>query len=132
MSECIFCKIVEGEIPSYRVYEDENFLAFLDITPSTDGHTIIIPKKHYETAYDLPEELLKEILVVSRKIALMLRKKLGSEGFNILNSNYSVAQQEVPHVHFHVIPRYSKDNFKMIFENLVKDSNLEDVYKKIK
>ena len=123
---------MEGEIPSYRVYEDENFLAFLDITPSTDGHTIIIPKKHYETTYDLPEELLKEILVVSRKIALMLRKKLGSEGFNILNSNYSVAQQEVPHVHFHVIPRYSKDNFKMIFENLVKDSNLEDVYKKIK
>jgi len=132
MSECIFCKIVRKEIPSYKVYEDDNFLAFLEITPSTEGHTLVIPRKHYETLYDLPEEILKEISEVSRKVALILKEKLNSEGFNLVNSNYSVAQQEVPHVHFHVIPRYSNDDFKIKFENATSKRDFEGTINKIK
>ena len=106
MENCIFCKIANGEIPSNKVFENDKVFAFLDISPATKGHTLVIPKKHYENIFDIPEELLKEIIKVSQKIAKLLKEKLGAEGINLLNSNNKTAQQDVFHYHMHVIPRY--------------------------
>jgi len=109
MEECIFCKIVKGEIPSKKVYEDENFLAFLDISPIAEGHTLIIPKEHFETILDVPNSLGPGILEATKKVSSKLIEEGKAEGFNILQSNYEVAQQEVPHAHFHIIPRKKDD-----------------------
>ena len=131
MDNCLFCKIVKDEIPSEKIYENEKFLAFLDLFPATEGHTLIIPKKHYENIFDIPEDVLKDSMEVAQKIASLLKEKLGAEGINLLNSNNKIAQQEVPHYHIHVIPRYSKDKFEIIFKNKIKDKELKETAKKI-
>ena len=131
MENCIFCKIVKDEIPSVKVWEDEKFLAFLDIFPATEGHTLIIPKKHYENIFDMPKDVLKDSAEVAQKIAFLLKEKLGAEGINLLNSNNKIAGQEVPHYHIHVIPRYSKDEFEIVFKDKIKDINLKETAKKI-
>lgn len=131
MKDCIFCKIVKGEIPSEKIYENEKFLAFLDIFPATEGHTLIIPKKHYENIFDIPKDILKESVEVAQKIASLLKEKLGAEGVNLLNSNNKIAQQEVPHYHIHVIPRYSRDEFEIVFKDKTKNKNLKETAKKI-
>lgn len=107
--DCIFCKIVKGEIPADKVYEDENFLAFLDITPINPGHTLLIPKKHYENLYDLSEETLKQIAPLIKKIALAVKQGVRAEGINIGMNNERPAGQLVPHAHFHIMPRFSND-----------------------
>jgi histidine triad (HIT) family protein len=113
--DCIFCKIVAGEIPSERVYEDDNFIGILDINPHTKGHTLVIPKKHYTTLLDAPSSLLGEFLDAGKKVALNLINKEKAEGFNLIMSNFEVAQQEVPHVHLHVVPRRKGDGkFKFL------------------
>jgi histidine triad (HIT) family protein len=131
MENCIFCKIVKGEIPSEKIYENEKFLAFLDLFPSTEGHTLIVPKKHYENIFDIPQDILKDSIEVAQKIASLLKEKLGAEGINLLNSNNKIAQQEIPHYHLHVIPRYSKDNFEIVFKDKTKNKNLKETAKKI-
>ncbi|MBW2992896.1 HIT family protein [Candidatus Woesearchaeota archaeon] len=110
--DCIFCKIVKGEIPSSKVYEDEKILAFLDIGPINKGHTLVIPKEHYEMLLDVPDGLLKEVTVAAKKIAANMKEKLNLEGFNIMQSNGKVAGQLVPHFHLHVIPRLADDGLK--------------------
>lgn len=132
MNECIFCKIVKGEIPSYKVWEDENYLAFLDVFPATKGHTLIIPKKHYKDIFEIPKEKLNRINEISKEIANILKEKLNAEGINILNSSGKVAQQDVFHYHLHVIPRYSKDKFKIEFKNKTENKNFEEIIKIIK
>ena len=132
MENCLFCKIVKGEIDSEKIYENENVLAFLDIFPATEGHTLIIPKKHYENIFDMPKDVLKDSAEVVQKIAFLLKEKLGAEGINLLNSNNKIAGQEVPHYHIHVIPRYSKDEFEIIFKDKIKDINLKKIADKIK
>lgn len=107
--DCIFCKIVKGEIESEKVYEDDNFIGFFDIRPVSEGHTLIIPKKHYETILDMPNTVGNELVEALKKVALDLINKGKAEGFNIVQSNYRVAQQEVPHLHFHIIPRRKGD-----------------------
>ncbi len=111
MENCIFCKIVKGEIPADIVYEDENFLAFLDITPVNPGHALLVPKKHYENLYDLPEKTLERITPLIKKIALAIRQGVGAEGINIIMNNEKPAGQLVPHAHFHIIPRFSNDGY---------------------
>jgi len=112
---CIFCKIVKGEVDSKKVYVDDNFIGILDISPVSEGHTLIIPKKHYETLLDMPNTLGNELVEAIKKVALDLIKKGKAEGFNIVQSNYSVAQQEVPHLHFHIIPRKKQDGLNYHF-----------------
>ncbi len=125
---CIFCKIVNGEIPAKVVYEDEYVLAFLDINPRSKGHTLVIPKKHYETFDEIPdEELSKFILGVKRTVEKL--KKLGFKGYNIVNNNGKVAGQEVNHVHFHIIPRFGEEE-GIIFGKVV-DVDLDEIYKKL-
>ena len=110
---CIFCKIVAGQIPSTKVYEDEKVLAFLDIAPVNVGHTLVIPKKHYANLEDVPEAELCEVMKVVKKVGLALKKGLGVTGYNISENNDPIAGQIVAHLHFHVIPRVQGDNLHL-------------------
>ena len=107
MSDCIFCKIVAGEVPAHKVYEDDFALAFLDISPTTPGHTLVIPKEHHEKFDDIPEETLGSYMNAVQKVSKAVDAY--SEGFNLLQNNGRVAGQLVFHVHFHVIPRRAGD-----------------------
>lgn len=109
MSDCIFCKIVEGEIPSYKIYEDDYVYAFLDIACDTYGHTLVIPKKHCENVMDCDSVSLAHILPAIQKIANHYVQDCGFSGVNILNASGESAQQSVFHLHFHVIPRKEGD-----------------------
>ena len=113
MSECIFCKIIDGSIPSAKIYEDEYVYAFMDIMPLTKGHTLIIPKNHKENVYDLSEEEASNLFKVVPKIASALKDSFGPVGMNLLNNNGAPAGQSVFHFHLHFIPRYDQtDGFR--------------------
>jgi len=101
MASCIFCRIIKGDIPSFKLFESEKVLAFLDIQPLSRGHALVIPKFHGTKLTDIPDEDLKELLPVAKRIAVAS----GAEDFNILQNNGRLAHQEVDHVHFHVIPK---------------------------
>ncbi|MFW6014587.1 MAG: HIT family protein [Nanoarchaeota archaeon] len=115
MQDCIFCKIVNGQMPCEKIYEDENILAFMDISPANKGHALIIPKEHYETILELPQDLMEKVAAGTKKVAEGVVKASGVEGFNVLVNNKKVAGQLVPHVHFHVIPRFEDDGIDMTF-----------------
>ncbi|GJE92575.1 HIT family protein [Phanerochaete sordida] len=101
LANCIFCKIIKGEIPSYKLIENEFVFSFLDIGPLSRGHALVIPKYHGEKLHDVPDEYLAAALPAAKKIAVAL----GAENYNILQNNGRIAHQEVDHVHFHVIPK---------------------------
>ena len=113
MENCIFCKIAKGEIPSNKVYEEGDIFAFLDIQPASrkGGHTLIIPKKHYETIDEIPEALLNKVMKVVKKVSIAIMKL--SDGVNIVQNNKKASGQFVPHIHFHVIPRYKDDGIRI-------------------
>ena len=119
MTECIFCKIIQGEIPSAKVYEDEVVYAFLDITQVTPGHTLVIPKQHVANIFEYDAELAAQVWARIPKIARALQAAFPEmQGLNILNNNGEVAYQSVFHSHFHLIPRYQKEEgFGLKFEN---------------
>lgn len=105
-SDCIFCRIVAGELPSARVYEDEDTIAFMDIGPVVKGHTLIIPRQHWDPITETPPEVLQKLIVVVRRIAHAQIKGLGAAAINVTQANGKLAGQIVPHIHFHVIPRF--------------------------
>jgi histidine triad (HIT) family protein len=109
MSDCIFCRIAAGAAPTVKVLETPEVLAFLDIAPVNYGHTLVIPKAHYENLLDLPDGLWQQMGAASRRIARALQKGLYAQGFNIIMNNYAAAGQVVFHAHMHVIPRYNTD-----------------------
>lgn len=109
---CIFCKIVKGDIPSTRVYEDDDVLAFMDIGPIVKGHTLVIPKTHYDPITQAPDDVLAKVIAVVKKIADAQMKGLKADGINIHQSNGATAGQQVPHLHFHVIPRFADDGHR--------------------
>lgn len=111
MSTCIFCKIIKGEIHADKIYEDEDFFAFLDITPVNPGHALLIPKKHYENLYEMSDEILSKIAPVIKKIAVGVKKGVGADGINIGMNNEKAAGQIVQHAHFHIIPRFQNDGY---------------------
>ena len=113
MTDCLFCKIVAGEIPAARVYEDEGVLAFLDINPVSPGHTLVIPKKHFPNLYGTPDEVISKIFVVAKKIALGIKTAMNTDGTNLQTNNDPAAGQVIPHTHIHIIPRYEKDGLKL-------------------
>lgn len=117
MENCIFCKIVNQEIPSYKVYEDEKVYAFLDLTQVTKGHTLVVPKKHVDDIFEYDEDLASDVFARVPKIARALEKAFPEmEGLNILNNNRELAYQSVFHSHIHLIPRYHKqDDFSVHF-----------------
>jgi len=108
-NDCVFCAIAEAEIPSFKVYEDELVLAYLDINPFTKGHTLVIPKAHSTGLLDTPDETLAAVLARVKKIAAHLKKALPCDGFNILQNNGAAAGQTVMHLHFHIVPRYGQE-----------------------
>lgn len=114
---CLFCKIINNEIPSYKIYEDEKFLAFLDISQATVGHTLIVPKKHYANIFELDDEAAQEILLVVKKVSLLLKEKLGISDVNIINNSGKLAGQTVDHFHIHIVPRYPNDDLQILSVN---------------
>ena len=108
--DCIFCKIIKGDIPSFKIYEDEYTYVFLDIAKDVDGHTLVVPKKHVTNVIDCDEQTLIHVSKTIKKIANYYVEKCGYDGVNILNASGSAAQQTVSHLHFHIIPRKNNDN----------------------
>lgn len=113
---CIFCKIANGEIPSRTVYEDEDFRAILDLGPATKGHTLILPKDHAANLYELPDDVAAKVLPVAKKVASILKEKLGCAGLNLVQNNGEIAGQTVMHFHLHVIPRYEGDGQNILWK----------------
>lgn len=128
--DCLFCKIVKGEIPCFKIYEDDNVLAFLDINPDSDGHTLIIPKKHFTDLDDIDLDMLKNINDSSKKVKKLLEEKLNCSGITLVQNNGSI--QEVKHYHMHLKPSY--EGIKTIelvkFKENIKDP--KEIYEKLK
>ena len=103
---CIFCKIINGDIPSRKLYEDDNFIVILDVGPASRGHALILPKEHYANIYEMPEDLCAEAMKLAKKMAAKMTEALHADGFNILQNNGEAAGQTVFHFHMHLIPRY--------------------------
>lgn len=111
-ANCIFCKIIAGEIPATKVYEDADVLAFMDIGPVIKGHTLVIPKQHFDPITETPEPVLAKLLAVVKRIAAAQMSGLKADGVNVMQSNGAAAGQVVPHIHFHVIPRFATDGHR--------------------
>jgi len=111
-ANCVFCKIVKWETPSQRVYEDEKYLAFLDINPINFGHTLIIPREHYPTFHETPDEVLAGMISLAKKIAPAMVGAMNADGYNLGVNTGRAAGQAVDHMHLHLIPRFANDGFK--------------------
>ena len=111
--ECIFCAIVEGKIPSTKVYEDEHVFAFMDIAPANPGHLLIIPKQHYRNIFDMPAEVGSKIMEAAVPLAAAIRKALNPDGLNLFQSNEAAGFQTVFHFHLHLIPRWEGDPLRL-------------------
>ncbi len=127
---CIFCMIANHEIPSKVVYEDDKYIAFLDLTQTTIGHTLVVPKRHSKNIYELNDEDAKDIMCVVKKVALMLKKTYNPIGLNVVNNNEKPLQS-VDHFHIHLIPRYNNDGFDIRFKDNSKKVNLDAILNEI-
>ena len=116
MSECIFCRIANGEIPSATLYEDDDFRVILDLGPASKGHALILPKSHAANIYELPDELAEKAMVLAKKMAGRMTEALECDGFNIVQNNGEVAGQTVFHFHMHLIPRYEGDQVNVTWK----------------
>lgn len=130
---CVFCKIASGEIPSYTIYENEAVRCFLDLSQVTKGHTLVVPKKHYENIFDLETDAAFEVMKAANVVSNMLKNKLGIQDVNLINNSGARAGQTVMHFHLHVIPRTKDDGQNLVFKegNPSKDE-LEATFKEIK
>lgn len=133
MSNCIFCKIVNHEIPGKILYEDDICLAFLDLSQTTNGHTLVIPKKHYDHLLDVDDETLAHMMKVVKKVALSIQDKLNAKGFNFVSNMNEIAGQSVHHFHIHIIPRYDEnDTFDICYTDRSQDVHLDDIFNQLK
>lgn len=131
---CIFCKIANKEMKTYLILETENFMSFLDIHPHAPGHSLIIPKRHFEKFGELPLQLAEEFVRIIKETLLKLNKALGANDFTLGINDGPLAGQAVPHLHFHILPRFKNDSGGSI-HSVVKNeprSSLEEIYQKIK
>ena len=128
---CIFCKILAGEIPSTAVYEDDDFKAILDVDPAARGHVIILPKNHAANIYELPDEDASKIMIVAKKIATAIEKAYHCDGVNILQNNGEAAGQTVFHLHVHVIPRFKGDTVNIGWKQGDMPEDLDAICKEI-
>ncbi|MBU0456982.1 MAG: HIT family protein [Nanoarchaeota archaeon] len=109
MENCVFCKIIDGDIPCYKIYEDDDFLAFLDVKPHAKGHSVVIPKKHGETIFDLDDNLLQKVTVIVKRVMERIQEVLNPDGFNVGWNHNTAGGQVVPHLHIHIMPRWNSD-----------------------
>jgi histidine triad (HIT) family protein len=128
--DCIFCKIISGDIPCMKVYEDELVLAYLDINPDSDGHTLIIPKKHYKDINDIDDDVLLHIQKTARKVMNILEEKLNCDGFSLLQNNGDV--QEVKHYHLHIKPYYKDKKQNELIKHSENIKDPKDIYEILK
>jgi histidine triad (HIT) family protein len=133
MDNCAFCKIIKGELPSYKIFEDNNFAAIMDINPVAAGHALLLTKEHYENIFDLPEELAGAAFTMAARLCRTLMEVLRMDGVNIIQNNGVYAGQTVNHFHLHLIPRFKDDglNFAWNSKNL-SSSEIADLLNKIK
>ena len=131
MDNCIFCKILKGEIPSYKIYEDEKAYAFLDIACDSYGHTLVIPKKHCTNVLDCDREYLDAVIEAVQKVANHYVNNCGFDGVNVLNASGKSAQQSVFHLHFHIIPRKADDGLDMWPLDGKQEMDLDSICKKL-
>ena len=132
MENCIFCKIIKGDIPCYKIYEDEKFLSFLDISPVNIGHILIIPKNHYVDLLELPIEEAQKLITVIKKIAPAVLAAVEAKAFNLNLNNGKIAGQEVNHVHFHLIPRFENDGRELWHGQPYQEGEAQIIAEKIK
>ena len=111
--DCIFCQVLAGDIPSEKVYEDENAIAVMDINPWTRGHVVVFPRKHAENLFEIEDDELQKVIVAAKRVATEVRDGLDCDGVNLLQSNGRAAWQTIFHLHFHVIPRYEDDPLEL-------------------
>jgi len=131
MENCIFCQIVKKEIPAKIVYEDDDFLAFLDINPNNPGHTLVIPKVHHEDLFTLPEDVLQKLSLVIKKVALGVKQATKADGINLGMNNGSAAGQVIYHAHVHIIPRFKSDGLKHWPSQTVTEEEMSILQKEI-
>ncbi len=131
-TNCIFCKIIAGQASAECLLETDRVLAFLDSAPVNYGHTLVIPKQHFETFLELPDDLWLEMGRVSRHLALALQKKLYARGFNLGMNNYPAAGQAVPHAHLHVIPRYYDDGLHFFPQGSYRGQDMASVGRQLR
>ena len=127
--DCIFCKIISGDIPSCTIYEDEDFKVIMDIAPATKGHALVLPKSHFDNIYDIDPEVLGKAVKVAQKVIKHATKVLGCEGYNLLQNNGEVAGQTVFHFHMHLIPRYEHMQDKNLLQYTSQEITIEEVNK---
>ncbi|HLD35058.1 MAG TPA: HIT family protein [Patescibacteria group bacterium] len=130
--DCLFCKIINGEVPAQVVYEDKSVLAFLDLFPSNPGHVLVVPKKHCENLLDASGEDLRSLISVIPKIAAAALKSVDCEGFNLAVNNGKVAGQVIPHLHFHIVPRIEGDGHELFHGTKAKVEDLEEIKEKLR
>lgn len=132
MDNCIFCKIAHHEIPSKIIYEDDVCIAFLDLSQATDGHTLVIPKQHFDHFLAVDQKTLQHLIAVAQKIGQKLMRQLNAKGMNVITNMNEVAGQTVKHFHIHLIPRYQEDEgFSPQYTDRSQEVNLDDIYYKI-
>lgn len=112
MNDCIYCKIIAGELPSQKVYEDDIVVAFLDINPVNHGHTLVVPKEHFANLYETPDKILCHMMEVIKKLSITIKSAMGADGINLEMNNDPIAGQVIFHTHIHIVPRLEGDGLK--------------------
>lgn len=128
MDNCIFCKIVNKEIPGKIIYEDELCMAFLDLSQATYGHTLVIPKKHFANFLEVDQDILSHLMKVVQNLSKQIIEKCGAKGLNILTNTNEVAGQTVHHFHIHILPRYNSEELDIHFQDNSETTNLNEVF----
>lgn len=132
MNDCIFCKIINGDIPSATIYENEEFKVILDRFPANEGHVLILPKKHSANIFEIDPEQAGRLFILATKIAKEMKQILGFEHLNVMQNNGTVAGQTVFHFHLHLIPRYENDGITIAYKPMdLTDAQIEDMRKKL-
>lgn len=131
--ECIFCKIIRGDIPSTTIYENSEFKVILDVAPATRGHVLILPKEHFDTVFDIDAETAGKLFQLATAVARAIKETLHCDGMNILQNNGTIAGQTVFHFHMHLIPRYEGDGLRLAWkEGESKPEELEEIKNQIR
>ncbi len=130
--DCLFCKIVRGELPSYKVYEDDKTVAFLDIFPVQPGHTLVVPKNHARNIFDIAPGDWAAVAETTRKLSMAIEKGMEADGVNLAMNNREHAGQVVPHPHMHIIPRFKGDGLKLMPQRKYGEKEAEGALDKIK
>ncbi len=132
MDNCLFCKIIAGEIPAQKVYEDEKVVVILDIKPVNPGHVLVLPKEHFIDIFDTPPEVISEMIKAAKKVARALKTALGAEGLNLTFNTGPAAGQAIFHTHMHVMPRFSDDGYELWHGQDYAPGEMEKVAEKIR